>query len=41
MTEPNTVDTSEECPNCGRSISADSQALLDDACLFCRESDET
>ncbi len=37
MNGPNTVDTSEDCPTCGRSISTQSQALLDDdGCPFCR-----
>jgi len=39
--DPNTIDETEVCSNCGRSISKRSQALLqDNACLFCEGEDD-
>jgi len=38
---PNTVNTSVECPTCGRCISSRSAELVDsDGCPFCRDPDE-
>lgn len=41
MSEPNTVDTSTDCPLCGRSISERSGSLVDGGgCPFCRSGND-
>jgi len=36
MSGPPTVETGEDCPECGRSLSERTASLTESGCIFCR-----